>query len=245
MRDYDRGHVAGRGSAMAQIVAFHRVDTHRLQFDSGENVQSLANLRVVTQLVLAFGLVLLMLVGIGLLGLSGIYKENDHVESLRENRIPGVAASEQMEVAPKDMALEELRAASATTAEDLGRAESRIDAGFKSYKKAAGDYETTLHETAEQQAYARIQTLMPQYLQLDAQMRSLLAAGHRQEAADLLSARGAVLRAGIRLLGTEHWNRAGAQGDYADGRCDPAERLAGGRDIDRGAFHGRAGALAS
>ncbi|WP_169743736.1 hypothetical protein [Paraburkholderia kururiensis] len=129
---------------MAQIVAFHRVDTHRLQFDSGENVQSLANLRVVTQLVLAFGLVLLMLVGIGLLGLSGIYKEND-----------------------------------------------------------------------------------------------------RQEAADLLSARGAVLRAGIRLLGTEHWNRAGAQGDYADGRCDPAERLAGGRDIDRGAFHGRAGALAS
>ncbi|WP_395069326.1 methyl-accepting chemotaxis protein [Paraburkholderia silvatlantica] len=157
----------------------------------------LANLRVVTQLVLAYGVVLLMLVGIGLLGLSGIYRENDHVESLRENWIPGVAASQQMAIALKEIALEEFRDVSATTADEAKLADSRIDQGFKSWQKAAGDYETTLHETAEQEAYAHIQALMPKYSQMDSQVRSLVKAGHSQEAANLLSGQGTELRGNL------------------------------------------------
>jgi methyl-accepting chemotaxis protein len=167
------------------------------QLDFGEIVKVLANLRVATQLVLAFGLVLAMLVGIGLLGLSGVYRENDHVESLRENWLPGVAASQQMAIALKEIALDEFRAVSATTPEDAKRADDDVDKGFRSWQKAAGDYETTLHETAEQQAYARIQALMPKYSQLDSQVRSLVRAGHSQQAADLLSGQGAEFRASL------------------------------------------------
>ncbi|MFP6560193.1 methyl-accepting chemotaxis protein [Paraburkholderia sp. B3] len=157
----------------------------------------LANLRVVTQLVLAFGVVLLMLVGIGLLGLSGIYRENDHVESLRENWIPGVAASQQMAIALKEIALEEFRLVSATKPDEAKLANSRVDQGFKSWQKAAGDYETTLHETAEQKAYAHIQMLMPKYSQLDSQVRSLVKTGRSQDAAGLLSGQGTELRGSL------------------------------------------------
>ncbi|GAB7533851.1 methyl-accepting chemotaxis protein [Burkholderia sp. 3C] len=157
----------------------------------------LTNLRVATQLVLAFGVVLAMVVGIGFLGLSGIYKENDHVESLRENWLPGVAASQQMAIALKEIALDEFRAVSATTPEEATRADADINRGFEAWKKAAGDYETTLHEIAEQQAYSRIQALMPKYSQLDSQVRSLVKTGRSQEAVALLSGQGAELRGGL------------------------------------------------
>lgn len=155
------------------------------------------NLRVATQLVLAFGVVLAMVVGIGALGLSGIYRENDHVESLRENWLPGVAASQQMAIALKEIALDEFRLVSATTADEGKQADGDIDRGFKSWQKAAGDYETTLHETAEQQAYARIQSLVPKYMQLDSQVRALVKAGSSPAAVALLATQGAALRGGI------------------------------------------------
>ncbi|MGN6315917.1 methyl-accepting chemotaxis protein [Trinickia sp.] len=154
-------------------------------------------MKVVTQLVLAFGVVLLMLIGIGLWGLSGIYRENDHVESLRENWLPSVVASQQMAVALKEIALEEFRDVSASAPEEAKLADSAVDQGFKSWQKAASDYETNLHETAEQEAYARIQALMPKYAELDAQVRSLVRTGHLQEAAALLSGRGAELRGSL------------------------------------------------
>jgi methyl-accepting chemotaxis protein len=156
-----------------------------------------ANLKVVTQLSMAFGMLLVMLIGVGFLGLSGIYRENDHVESLRENWIPGVAYSQQMAVALKEIALEEFRAVSAVTPDEAKLADSRIDEGVKAWQVAAGNYETTLHETAEQEAYARIQALMPKYLQLDAQVRSLVKAGQSQQAAGVLSERGTELREGL------------------------------------------------
>ena len=80
-------------------------DGTRFRLESGGILKFLVNLRVITQLVLVFGILLSMLVGIGFLGLSAIYRENDHVESLRENWIPGVAASQQMQIALKESRL--------------------------------------------------------------------------------------------------------------------------------------------
>ena len=83
---------------------------------------------------------------------------------------------------------------SSSTPDAAKQADSRINEGLKAWQEAAGAYETTLHETAEQEAYARIQTLMPKYRELDTRARSLVATGRAQEAADLLSGRGAALR---------------------------------------------------
>jgi methyl-accepting chemotaxis protein len=154
-------------------------------------------MKVVTQLVTGFGVVLLMLIGVGLLGLSGIYAENDHVESLRDNWISSIDASGQMRAALKEVVLQEFREVTAPTPQDAAQVDADVGHALDAYQKAAGEYETDLHETAEQTAYSHIQAFMTNYLELDKRVRALAQDGHAGEAAGLLAGEGNALRGNI------------------------------------------------
>jgi methyl-accepting chemotaxis protein len=160
-------------------------------------VKLLGSVKVVTQLVTGFGVLLLMLVGVGLLGLSGVYTENDHVESLRENWIASIQASGQMRTALKEVVLQEFREVTAQTPEDAKQVDVEVGRALNAYAKAASEYETDIHETAEQTAYSHIQALMTKYLDVDKRVRALVKDGHAGEAAALLTGEGNALRGSI------------------------------------------------
>ncbi|APR40340.1 chemotaxis protein [Paraburkholderia sp. SOS3] len=163
----------------------------------GWTVKAFGNMKVVTQLMWGFGAVLSMLIGVGVLGLSGIYTENDHVESLRDNWISSIEASGEMRAALKEVVLKEFREVVARTPEDAELADEEVGHALDAYRKAAGEYETDLHETAEQTAYSHIQALMSKYLELDQRIRTSVKSGHPNEAATLLSGEGSSLRGDI------------------------------------------------
>lgn len=167
--------------------------------DGDENVRYLANAKVATQLLAAFGVVLSMLTGIGLLGLSGVYVENDHVESLRQNLIPGIRASQQMRAALKEAVFEEFREVTSQTPDPAvtKAIDDQIDVALREYHAAANEYEKIPHRGSEQAAYARIKLLMPKYLELDSKVRALAKGGQTFEAIDRLTSEGTNLREGI------------------------------------------------
>jgi methyl-accepting chemotaxis protein len=192
-------------------------------------VKLLGGVKVVTQLVTGFGVVLLMLIGVGMLGLSGIYTENDHVESLRDNWISSIQASGQMRAALKEVVLQEFREVTAQTPEDAKQIDGEIGHALDAYQKAAGEYETDLHETAEQTAYSHIQALMTKYLELDRRVRALVKDGHSAEAATLLTGEGNALRGSIEkeldVITDVNLQGASDEGDVANLAYLHAKRL--------------------
>ncbi|GAB7523242.1 methyl-accepting chemotaxis protein [Paraburkholderia sp. 2C] len=186
-------------------------------------------MKVATQLVTGFGVILLMLIGVGMLGLSGIYTENDHVESLRDNWISSIEASAQMRAALKEVVLQEFREVTAQTPEEAKQVDVEVGHALDAYGKAAGEYETDLHETAEQTAYSHIQALMTRYLEVDKRVRALVRDGHAGEAAALLAGEGNALRASIEkeldVITNVNLQGASDEGDVANAAYLSAKRL--------------------
>ena len=157
-------------------------------------MQSLKNLKVVTQLVLGFAAVIVLMVGLGVFCLFEVSGENDHVAEFRDNWLPSVRSSLQMQAGLRQTRINEYRAASSQTPAAIQEAEARIDAGIADYGRAAAEYEKLLTEPEEKSAYADIQTLMPQYLDLDQQVRALVRDGKATEAMDLLTGKSSTVR---------------------------------------------------
>ncbi|RDJ98788.1 chemotaxis protein [Paraburkholderia lacunae] len=147
---------------------------------------SLKNLRVLTQLMLGFSAVIALLIGLGALSLFEVSAENNHVAQLRDNWLPSVRSSLQMQSGLRAIRLAEFRAASSLTPAQAQEAETRIEAGFADYRRPAAEYEKLITEPEEKAAYADIQRLMPQYLDLDQQLRALVKESKQADAIDLL-----------------------------------------------------------
>jgi methyl-accepting chemotaxis protein len=157
-------------------------------------VQSLKNLKVVTQLVLGFAAVIVLMVGLGVFCLFEMSGENARVAAFRDNWLPSVRSSLQMQAGLRQTRINEYRVASSQSQAAIQEAEARIDAGIAEYRSAAAEYEKLITEPEEKTAYADIQALMPQYLDLDQQVRVLAREGKAAEALDLLTGRSSTVR---------------------------------------------------
>jgi hypothetical protein len=155
------------------------------------------NLKVAAQLILGFSVVNLMLIGFGLFSLSEMKAENAHVGELRDNWLPSVRSSLQMQNGLLDLRTLEYRIASASAPSDVQDTDAHMDATIAGYHRAAAEYEALMTEPEEKAAYADIQALMPQYLALDQQVRALAKAGSGAAAGELLRGQSYALRTAI------------------------------------------------
>jgi len=160
-------------------------------------VQYLKNLRVLTQLMLGFSAVIILLIGLGVFSLFEMSAENSHVSQMRDNWLPSVRSSLQMQAGLREIRLGEYRLATSETPAQIQEADTRIEAGIASYGRAVAEYEKLISEPEEKVAFADIQTLMPQYLQIDRQIRALMNTGKGADAVALVRDQAATLRDAI------------------------------------------------
>jgi methyl-accepting chemotaxis protein len=160
-------------------------------------VQSLKNMKIVTQLLLGFSAVIAILVGLGAVGLFEVSSENTHVGELRDNWMPSVRSSLQMQSGLREIRINEYRAVGAQSPDAVQAAEVKIDAGLANYHRAAAEYETLISSPEEKAAYADIQTLIPQYLDIDQKVRTLAREGKQTDAMSLMTDQSASVRDAI------------------------------------------------
>jgi methyl-accepting chemotaxis protein len=149
-------------------------------------VSSLNNLRVLTQLMLGFSAVIALLMGLGALSLGEVSAENDHVARLRDNWLPAVRSSLQMQASLRAIRIAESRTASSLDSDQAKEAEIRIEAALVNYRNADAEYQKLITEPEEKTAYTDIQRLMLQYLDLDQQVRALARASQQADAMELI-----------------------------------------------------------
>ncbi|SIO17223.1 methyl-accepting chemotaxis protein [Paraburkholderia phenazinium] len=154
----------------------------------------LKNMRVVTQLVAGFALVILLLVGLGVFSLYEVSAENDHVAALRDKWAASVSSSLRMQNALNQMRLSEFRMASTDKAAEVQAVDSRMEPRIEAFRSASAEYEKLISEPEEKTAFADIQVLMPQYMDLDQQVRTAAKAGNPQQAMSILTGQSGTVR---------------------------------------------------
>jgi methyl-accepting chemotaxis protein len=160
-------------------------------------MQFLKNLRVLTQLMLGFFAVIILMIGLGAFSLFEMSAQNSRVAQMRDNWLPSVRSSLQMQAGLREIRLGEYRIATSQTPAEIQEADTRIEAGIAGYGRAASEYEKLISEPAEKAAYADIQTLMPQYMQIDQQIRAQMKDGKGADAMALVRDQAATLRDAI------------------------------------------------
>jgi methyl-accepting chemotaxis protein len=151
-------------------------------------------MRVVTQLVSGFAVVTLLLVGLGVFSLYEVSAENDHIAALRDKWSASVSSSLRMQNALNQIRLSEFRMASTDKAAEVQAVDSRMEPRIEAFRSASAEYERLVSEPEEKTAFADIQVLMPQYMDLDQQVRTQAKAGNLQQAMSILTGQSGTVR---------------------------------------------------
>jgi len=152
------------------------------------------NMKVVTQLVTGFAAVSLLLLGLGVFSLFQISAENAHVAALRDHWMLSVRTSQHMQSVLGQIRLAEFRMASAQKAADVLAVDSRMQARIDEYNTASTQYEKLLSKQDEKEIFAKIQSLAPQYMALDQQIRTAAIGGDVPQAIKLLTGESGAVR---------------------------------------------------
>ena len=158
---------------------------------------SLTRLNVLSQLTVGFSIIVALLAALGGLALYEVSDENTIVSSMRENGLPSVRSSLQMEAALRDIALAEFLAMNANTPVDTQQAGTRIEGGIADFQHAATEFAGLNTVAGAKTAFADIQSLFPQYADIDKKVRGLLQDGNQADAMQLLMGPALKIRASI------------------------------------------------
>ncbi|MGF6779339.1 methyl-accepting chemotaxis protein [Paraburkholderia sp. GAS334] len=160
-------------------------------------MQFMKSLRMSTQLMLGFSAVIVLLIGLGAFSLFQMNAQNVHIAQLRDNWLPAVRSSLQMQTALLNIRLGEYATGVAPSPAAVQTADERIKISIGDYERAAAEYEKRINAPEEKAAFSDIQTLMSQYLQIDQQVRTLGGQDKLAEALELTRGRALELRYGI------------------------------------------------
>jgi methyl-accepting chemotaxis protein len=149
-------------------------------------MQSLKNLKVVTQLILGFSAVIVLLVGLGAVAVYEVRAENGHVVQLRDRFLPSVRTSLAMRASLRGARLAEYRVITAPTIEEIHTAEGLTDQAFAEFRKNANEYESIAVSPEEKEAFADVHTQLTRYLAVDIKLRALAEAHNQAEASTLM-----------------------------------------------------------
>jgi methyl-accepting chemotaxis protein len=151
-------------------------------------------MRVVTQLVSGFAVVILLLVGLGVFSLYEVSAENAHVAALRDKWSASVSSSLRMQNALNQIRLSEFRMTSTDKVAEAQAVDARMAPRIEAFRSASAEYEKLVSEPEEKTAFADIEVLMPQYMDLDQQVRTAAKAGNSQQAVSILTGQSGTIR---------------------------------------------------
>lgn len=146
----------------------------------------LQKMRVWTQLMFGFSIVIAMLVSLGVFSLIEVHAENDHVAQMRDRWLPAVRSTLQIQAGMRDIRLGEFRIVTAQTPDEVAEGDRRIDIGIANYDKARVEYEKLMSTVDEKAQYADLQALMSKYLATDRDVRAMARGGKSAEAMTLV-----------------------------------------------------------
>ncbi|MFL9904639.1 methyl-accepting chemotaxis protein [Paraburkholderia fungorum] len=149
-------------------------------------MQLFRNMKVVTQLMLGFCVVIVFLAGLGVVALVEVRAENDHVMEFRDSWLPSVRGSLQMLAGLRAIRIGEWGAVAATTPEADRNSDTIIGGALADYARSAAAYEKVMSQPEEKAAFTHIQTLIPQYIDFDQKVRALAKERKQTDAIDLL-----------------------------------------------------------
>jgi methyl-accepting chemotaxis protein len=183
-------------------------------------MQSFKNMKVVSQLILGFSAVIVLLVGLGGVALVEVSTENHHVAELRDNWLPTVSNSLQMLAGLRAIRIAEWGAVAADSPEADKSSDKIITGALADYARTSDRFAKLMQHPEEKTAYAHIQTLIPQYMDFDQKVRVLAKDRKRDEATEMLHGPANAVRRSIEkdLLQIVDFETAGAasEGQAAD-----------------------------
>ena len=147
--------------------------------------------------MLGFFAVIALLIALGTLSLVELKHQNDHAEQLRDNWLPSVRRSLEMQASLHNLRLAEYRLVTASTPGEIEADEPLVIEAVASYERAGLEYEKLITEPEERAAFASIRALVRQYMELDRQIRELTRAGKAADATAMLKGPGFELRNAI------------------------------------------------
>jgi methyl-accepting chemotaxis protein len=149
-------------------------------------MQAFKNMKVVSQLILGFSAVIVLLVGLGSVALVEVSTENNHVAELRDNWLPSVRSSLQMLAGLRAIRIGEWGAVAADSPEGDQNSDKIIGAALADYAHSSDEFAKLMAHPEEKALYAHIQTLIPQYNDFDQKVRALAKDRKRDDATVLL-----------------------------------------------------------
>src|ERR1700676_387713 len=128
-------------------------------------------MKVVTQLIVGFSAVIVLLAGLGGVAVMEVSVENGHVMALRDDGLPSVRSSLEMLAGLRAIRIGEWGAVAANSPAADQNSDPIIDAALAAYGKSAATYQQIMTQPEAKAAFAHMQTLIPQYLDFDQKVR--------------------------------------------------------------------------
>ncbi|WP_281000739.1 methyl-accepting chemotaxis protein [Paraburkholderia sp. D15] len=173
-------------------------------------------MKVATQLVSGFAVVIVLLIGLGVFSLREVSAENDHVAVLRDKWSASVSSSLRMQDALNQIRLAEFRMASTSKLDEVQGVESRMQPRIDAYRRASADFEKLISTPQEKAAFDDLQPLVAQYLDLDLQVRAQAKSGNAQQAMSILTGQAGKVRDAL-AKGIDAMVKSSEQGAASEG----------------------------
>jgi methyl-accepting chemotaxis protein len=157
-------------------------------------VTAFHQMKVVTRLILGFSALIGLIIALGAFSLYQMSGENDHLVLLRDNSMPAVMNTLEMQSSLRAIRLADYRAATASSLSDIDAASQLANQAIAEFNRAAGLYEPLINDPEEKNRYGELQAAMNQYLSADLSIRTLAKEGKRDDALALLEGKSVELR---------------------------------------------------
>lgn len=203
---------------------------------------SIKDMKVRSQLAIAFSTVIALLVALGAFSLLQVRVENDLVITLRDTRLPAVRQGLEMLTAMRDLRLNQYRLTVSTPTEDKTRWVKGIDNAIANFHTAATAYEKIMQTQDEpsKAAYADMQQLIVQYLDTDQKLRQLSRDNKTDDAFEFMRGQGLSLRNAIekdlRIIVDNNVAIAAGEGELANHTYSRAVALVIGLSLGAALF---------
>ncbi|GHA80913.1 methyl-accepting chemotaxis protein [Cognatilysobacter bugurensis] len=124
------------------------------------------NLKIAPKLFVSFGILLALLAGVGIFALQRLSAVNDVAVEIRDNWLPSVRATAEINGMTGDYRVQEFRHGLAVTNEDMDVAEGRMEEFEAKIKETRAEYEKLISSPEEQRLYNAFSKVHAEYMQV-------------------------------------------------------------------------------
>jgi methyl-accepting chemotaxis protein len=156
-------------------------------------MRAFLNLRLFTKLMLSFGLVLALCLGLGVFSVVQLAKVNQTSTDLQTNWMPSVRVLLEMKYDVARYRAQETQHILSTSEADFAKYEKRMVEFRDKLKAHSAEYEKLISELEERTGYAEFNKLWDQYIVISAEVQKLSRASQDDEAKALIRGKSSTL----------------------------------------------------